>query len=117
MQKAYTHASEVLEAGRKEAEGWVEGEFGPGVDVMGEGVGSVRFTFHFAMEKIRHLDTLPRIFCRLDEAGIKSRIERLWNAVDPKEHHRLARKIMEPGSALRREFDAVRPDGTNIGPL
>lgn len=114
MKDAFAHASRELRSGLEEANSWEFSTWSLDSEEAMACQACVRATYHLASQKIRFLDRVPYLLCRLDEPGVKERCLEQWSEAPPEAHHRVTREFLSPTQALRRHVDLVQPDGSGI---
>lgn len=114
LPEAFQHARDICDASRDEAEEWGSVLFGDGVDTLNEDLAAVRRTWERAHRKIKHLDRIPHLLCRLDRTGVAKRCLEQFAEVEPPKHHRVSTAFLEEGTDCRRDIEAIRPNGTRL---
>lgn len=99
-----------------EACSWTADRFEDSVELWQSCVSAVLFMAQLSRNAFEEFDLVPYLFCRLDQPGVKERCVEQWLSVPKAKHDRVTLRIMEEGSTLRRHFDELNPDGSNMHP-
>ena len=112
---AHDHATGVLRAGLAEANGWTPARFAGGDRLfLSKCQGVVRLAYHFAVERIAYLDTVPWLLGRLDDPGVAARALAQYDGANVAVHDSVSREILGVGGRFRADVEAIAPDGTGI---
>ena len=76
----------------------------------------VRMVSGFGKKKLQYIDTIPYLFCRLGEPGIKEKCLRQFDEADFGEHDKVTRYMMDVGGDLRNMIIGMNEDGSDMPP-
>lgn len=111
-QCATSHLDELL----AEVSSWSAGRYANDVVLWQECVTAVKFTVSLARASLAEYDTIPLLFARLREPGIRDRVLAQWHEAPPHQHHRCSRRVLDPSGQLGRDIRAMSADGSGMSP-
>jgi hypothetical protein len=114
LRKAHALVDVRLKNVLEESVNWTEDTWGLGHAALVQLQGRIRFAFFLELRKFRRLDRLPYLLCRLAEPGVAARCIEQWDSADPREHHRVTRRFVMEGGALRADIQAIEPSGSGM---
>ena len=108
MRQAFTYATSALKAGLYEANAWHDSYWGLGRDANLNIQAAVRSVYAQARQKLRHLDRIPYLLCRLEEPGVAARA--LVQFGEGRDHHRISAQFLSP-DGLRHDVEQLAAGG------
>ena len=112
----YEYASTLLTKMQNAANAWTYHWFEGDHVLWQDCVAAVLYAVDLGKKAIKEYDTVPFLFSRLDQAGVKQRILDQWHEVPPQEHDRITRRLLGHDSPFLAGILAIRDDGSNISP-
>ena len=91
---------------------------GQGVDLtlLRQCQASMRAVWLLGHEQLLVFDSLPLLIARLHMPGIRDRWLAQWADKPEAEHHSVSAEFLSPSSTLRRDVEAMQPDGSGMSP-
>ena len=91
---------------------------GQGVDLtlLRQCQASMRAVWLLGHEQLLVFDSLPLLIARLHMPGIRDRCLAQWADKPEAEHHSVSAEFLSPSSTLRRDVEAMQPDGSGMSP-
>ena len=116
LPSAWAFAKDHLDSGLRHTNDMTAGRFRGDYKLLSQAQGCVRMVHALGLEKLQLRDQVPYLVARLRQPGVRARVVQQWGSASPESHHRLTRKICQPGGDLRAHLDAVTEDGRNLSP-
>ena len=113
MWQAFEHVAFKLERLVRE---WSPERVG-GSDALSNVLGMVSAIADLGRKKFEFLDTIPYLFCRLKEPGVKDRILRQWEEAPPGQHDKVSQFMLGDKTPFKPMVLRVRPDGSNLSKI
>lgn len=79
--------------------------------------GVVRMVVVLGKQKLDFLDTIPFLFCRLSEPGIRDKCLRQFHEVPAAKHDKVSRYMLGENTRFLQMIQQMNPDGTGMQPL
>jgi hypothetical protein len=91
----------------READSWNSTMFNNDASLLQEIQGCVRMLNALTRRKLRFLDRIPYLACRLGEDGVARRCLEQYDQPTPNGHHELSHHFFRPGGLLRELVDSL----------
>jgi hypothetical protein len=114
LNAAYDYAMTRLREGLVVGNSWLPAYFEGDIAIWQAMQGSVRATVALGATKMKVFDTIPYLFGRLRQAGVKQRVLEQFNSVREDSHDEATLHVMSPSRPLRNDFDLLGDDGSNM---
>jgi hypothetical protein len=111
MKSAFKFATERLTSGLAEANSWTPARFDGNHQVWQAAQGCARSTFALGSLKVRPFGSVPYLFARLGEEGVRDAAVAQFNSAPASAHHPLTLAMLSQSSRLRVDIDAMQADG------
>jgi hypothetical protein len=114
MNRAFTYGMECLHEMLRGIESWTPSEFHGDITMTFEVHACIRYAFALGVEKLAYLDTVPWLFSRLDQPGIKDKCIAQWESAPRAHHHCNTISIMDPTGVIRSDLDLIDHTGGGV---
>lgn len=114
LPEAHAFATAALRRGLDEANAWTADTWNCGTEAWLDMQAAVRAAHRLATQKISFMTKVPYLLARLGHPGVKEQCLQQWASCPPHRHHRVSREFLEEGSQLRKDIEALTPEGGNM---
>ena len=116
LSRAFQYGTQHMHDAMVEVNSWDVSKTCGDVSVLRQAQACMRSTWLLAQEKLRFLDELPYLLCRLHEDGVRDRCVAQFSECTEDHHDPVSVEFLGEASLLRPQILAMNSDGSGMGP-